>query len=1033
MNQTTVSTQQLIIVDSQVNNWQSLVSNAGADTAVLILDSSSDGLTQISDYLTAWSANAGAPGFTPLQSIQIISHGGAGSLLLGSSTVTDSNLSLYSRQLATIGKALSENGDILLYGCNVAADPAGVQFINRLAALTNADVAASNDLTGAAALGGDWLLEAATGTIDSSSAFNAADYAGTLAVNTAPAFSVGDGRITTTVGSSSDAATSVAVQADGKMVLGGYSWNGSNYDFALTRYNSSGSLDTGFSGDGKVTTAVGSGDDYGQSVAVQADGKIVLGGFSWNDGSNGTFVLTRYNSNGSLDTGFGVNGKVTTILGGNDYGYSVTVQNSGKILLSGFNWNENGDGSSNGDFAQVRYNSDGSLDTGFGSAGKTTTALSGDDYGYSAAVQADGKILVAGYNWNVSNYDFALMRYNSNGSLDTSFGGDGKVTTAVGAGDDYGYSVTVQDDGKILLGGTSYNSSNGDFALVRYNSDGSLDTGFDGDGKVVTALSSDDYGYSVAVQDDGKILLSGSADNGSNASFVLARYNSDGSLDGSFDAVNTLNSTPRYTENGAAAVLDSTVQIYDAELADQGHYNGASITLARHGGANSQDVFAGSGNLSFSGSNVLLSAVNIGTVSNSNGTLAINFNSNATQARVNTALSSLAYRNTSDNPAASVQIDWTFSDGNTGTQGTGGALRALGSTAVNITAVNDAPVLTTPIAISYTDTIFDDTFASVSRSLVASDADSSRLTYSITGGTDNGLSISKSSAYGMLTVIKATGVYSFVANDAAIEPLTAAASTSFTVTVSDGSLSNSKILTINIAQRGVTESIGNNTLTGTAGNDKFDGLAGNDIINGMAGADTMKGGLGNDTYFVDNAGDVVTETSTLASEVDTVNSSISYALRANLENLVLTGTAAINGTANTLNNVLTGNTGANILIGGLGKDTLTGGSGADKFKFNAEADTGAASTRDIIVDFSSSQGDKVDLSAIDADTAFAGNNAFVAPTVGGTFSGIFANPGELYFDQAAHILYGNNDADSAADFSIQVTGVNNLTAGDLVL
>ncbi len=1033
MNQTTVSTQQLIIVDSQVNNWQSLVSNAGADTAVLILDSSSDGLTQISDYLTAWSANAGAPGFTPLQSIQIISHGGAGSLLLGSSTVTDSNLSLYSRQLATIGKALSENGDILLYGCNVAADPAGVQFINRLAALTNADVAASNDLTGAAALGGDWLLEAATGTIDSSSAFNAADYAGTLAVNTAPAFSVGDGRITTTVGSSSDAATSVAVQADGKMVLGGYSWNGSNYDFALTRYNSSGSLDTGFSGDGKVTTAVGSGDDYGQSVAVQADGKIVLGGFSWNDGSNGTFVLTRYNSNGSLDTGFGVNGKVTTILDGNDYGYSVTVQNSGKILLSGFNWNENGDGSSNGDFAQVRYNSDGSLDTGFGSAGKTTTALSGDDYGYSAAVQADGKILVAGYNWNVSNYDFALMRYNSNGSLDTSFGGDGKVTTAVGAGDDYGYSVTVQDDGKILLGGTSYNSSNGDFALVRYNSDGSLDTGFDGDGKVVTALSSDDYGYSVAVQDDGKILLSGSADNGSNASFVLARYNSDGSLDGSFDAVNTLNSTPRYTENGAAAVLDSTVQIYDAELADQGHYNGASITLARHGGANSQDVFAGSGNLSFSGSNVLLSAVNIGTVSNSNGTLAINFNSNATQARVNTALSSLAYRNTSDNPAASVQIDWTFSDGNTGTQGTGGALRALGSTAVNITAVNDAPVLTTPIAISYTDTIFDDTFASVSRSLVASDADSSRLTYSITGGTDNGLSISKSSAYGMLTVIKATGVYSFVANDAAIEPLTAAASTSFTVTVSDGSLSNSKILTINIAQRGVTESIGNNTLTGTAGNDKFDGLAGNDIINGMAGADTMKGGLGNDTYFVDNAGDVVTETSTLASEVDTVNSSISYALRANLENLVLTGTAAINGTANTLNNVLTGNTGANILIGGLGKDTLTGGSGADKFKFNAEADTGAASTRDIIVDFSSSQGDKVDLSAIDADTAFAGNNAFVAPTVGGTFSGIFANPGELYFDQAAHILYGNNDADSAADFSIQLTGVNNLTAGDLVL
>ncbi len=360
---------------------------------------------------------------------------------------------------------------------------------------------------------------------------------------------------------------------------------------------------------------------------------------------------------------------------------------------------------------------------------------------------------------------------------------------------------------------------------------------------------------------------------------------------------------------------------------------------------------------------------------------------------------------------------------------------------VRITAVNDAPLPSTPTAINYIDTVFDDTFATVTRSLTASDIDSDRLTYGITGGTDHGLTVSKNGAYGVLTVTKTTGAYSFAANDAAIESLTATAGAGFTVSVSDSALTDSKTLTINIAQRGATESIGNNTLTGTSGNDKFDGLTGNDIINGLAGADTMKGGLGNDVYYVDNTGDVVTEAA--GAGTDTVNSSIRYALGANLENLGLSGAAALNGTGNTLNNVLTGNTGVNALsagsgndtlIGGLGKDTLTGGLGADKFKFNAETETGiGTSTRDIIVDFNRSQGDKIDLSAIDANTALAGNNAFSAPTIGIHFSGTFAGQGRLYFDQTAHVLYGNNDADNSADFSIQLTAVNSLGATDFVL
>ncbi len=223
-------------------------------------------------------------------------------------------------------------------------------------------------------------------------------------------------------------------------------------------------------------------------------------------------------------------------------------------------------------------------------------------------------------------------------------------------------------------------------------------------------------------------------------------------------------------------------------------------------------------------------------------------------------------------------------------------------------------------------------------------------------------------------------------------------------------------------------------LSGDAGNNVLEGFTGNDTLTGGAGNDTLIGGSGNDTYIVENSGDVVTETSTLSTEIDKISSSTSYILKANLENLALTGTAAISGTGNSLNNILTGNKGINILSGGIGADTLTGGLGADQFKFNTEAETGITpGARDSVVDFSHAQGDKINLSAIDADTAFTGNNAFSAPTVGGTFSGVFANPGELYFDKTTHILYGNNDADSTADFSVLLTGVNSLAAADFVL
>ena len=249
----------------------------------------------------------------------------------------------------------------------------------------------------------------------------------------------GDGILTTAIGAGNDAASSVVLQSDGKIVVAGYSYNGSNYDIAVVRYNTDGSLDTTFSGDGILTTTIGSRDDYAESVVVQSDGKIVVAGF-YNNGSGNLLTVVRYTDTGSLDTSFSGDGKQVT--SDATRGYSVVLQGD-KIVVAGYSYN-----GSNNDIAVVRYNTDGSLDTSFSGDGTVTTAIAisgGHDEANSVVVQGDGKIVVAGYSYNGSNYDLAVVKYNTDGSLDTSFSGDGQVTTAIGLGEDLARSVMLQD------------------------------------------------------------------------------------------------------------------------------------------------------------------------------------------------------------------------------------------------------------------------------------------------------------------------------------------------------------------------------------------------------------------------------------------------------------------------------------------------------------------------------------------------------------------------------------------------------------
>jgi uncharacterized delta-60 repeat protein len=328
---------------------------------------------------------------------------------------------------------------------------------------------------------------------------------------------------------------SVAAQRDGKVVVAGSAEVAGVDQFALVRYNSDGSLDTTLKGSGKVTTAVGKGC-HGKGVALQGDGKIVVTGYSFKAGGHYCFTVLRYGADGSLDTSFGDAGKVTTSVGGkNDCAESVVIQGDGKIVVAGsFN------ASSNNDFAVVRYSANGTLDPSFNETGKAAADFGAEDFGQSVAVYGDGRIVVAGYTTKSyeSKKECALACFKANGSLDTSFNGTGKVTTNFGGdGNAEGRSVTLQTDGKIVVVGYATAGNTEKFALARYNADGTLDTSFGDSGQVMTDVGiSGSNATGMALQKDGKIVVAGYAVNnsGTDYDFACVRYNTDGKVDQSF-------------------------------------------------------------------------------------------------------------------------------------------------------------------------------------------------------------------------------------------------------------------------------------------------------------------------------------------------------------------------------------------------------------------------------------------------------------------------------------------------------------------
>ncbi|TMK87203.1 MAG: hypothetical protein E6G40_06645 [Actinobacteria bacterium] len=346
----------------------------------------------------------------------------------------------------------------------------------------------------------------------------------------------------------------IALQPDGKIVAVGTATSpqGDEWYFALVRYKTDGRVDGSFGQGGGVVTDIGE-HAFGHAVAIQTDGKIVAGGHApCPPYGIDCMTLVRYNVDGSVDKTFGTAGIARAKLGFcgcevND----LAIQPDGKIVAAG--WRFKGDDANNDDwFAVARFNSDGSLDQTFGTKGKLALSFGyGDDFAWGVALQPDGKIVVAGEgakNFYATGSDIAVARLNTDGSLDPTFWRKGMRTVNI-SGDrwDGAYGVAIQADGKIVAAGFSYAdfaASDPQFVATRLNPDGSLDAGFGHRGRVVTAVGGfGGYAGAVAVYPGGKILAAGRSfvdDTQDSSDFVLVRYTSDGRPDPTFGGDGTV-------------------------------------------------------------------------------------------------------------------------------------------------------------------------------------------------------------------------------------------------------------------------------------------------------------------------------------------------------------------------------------------------------------------------------------------------------------------------------------------------------------
>jgi len=358
-------------------------------------------------------------------------------------------------------------------------------------------------------------------------------------VNGHPDSSFGiNGIVVTDLNSTNDYANAISVQTDGKIIVAGYTVKNNLESFLLVRYQVNGTIDSSFGVNGKVITSAVPGDSRVNTMAIQKDGRIVVAGFCYN-GQFNDIALARYLTSGAIDPTFGVQGLVITPVGtGNSQANALALQSNGRIVVSGLSYVVTQWGPSP-QFAVLRYKINGSPDSSFGASGIVNTAIDVDlpgfrDEALCVTVQSDGKIVAGGYHFRTSRFwEVAVVRYSINGDLDSTFSQDGKVTTHVGIFANRAHAISIQNDQKIVVGGYTKDEtslSGWHTILLRYDPNGALDTGFNGNGMVLSSLSVHDVTYGMQLA-NGRIYVSGymrAKTSDYNKAF-LAAYQNDGS------------------------------------------------------------------------------------------------------------------------------------------------------------------------------------------------------------------------------------------------------------------------------------------------------------------------------------------------------------------------------------------------------------------------------------------------------------------------------------------------------------------------
>jgi uncharacterized delta-60 repeat protein len=345
----------------------------------------------------------------------------------------------------------------------------------------------------------------------------------------------GTGIVKTSISNGNSVSKALAIQPDGKIVVVGYTFQNSKYDFAVVRYNLNGELDLTFGIDGKVLTSFGKFSACANAVVLQSDGKIIALGHTYNDTASG-FALVRYTLEGNLDNTFGNNGIVVNLSGSKyDYLSSVRIQEDQKIIIAGSKEINN-----TRQCVLLRYNIDGTIDNTFGLIGEIITSIYGLDYIYSLSIQKDKKIIAVGENSNRA----IVIRFNEDGSLDTTFGKDGKMLIydasvydwADGVIFGFNFSdVNIQSNDKIICVGNTWVSGLGPGwgagLVYRFNPDGAIDSSF----HLFTAKSPLRFDQNIhlssfALYYEKIIIAGGDIESGG----VVTRLNADGSKDSSF-------------------------------------------------------------------------------------------------------------------------------------------------------------------------------------------------------------------------------------------------------------------------------------------------------------------------------------------------------------------------------------------------------------------------------------------------------------------------------------------------------------------